>query len=663
MDSPLRQLKPKQGKPRLWIERVWLYAEVSPPREIREIELNPGINVVWAREREPALEEDFSAYGHGVGKTSFCRLLRYCLGEDSFGDPEHENRVRAAFPGGAVVALIHLAGECWSVLRPFGEHRTSHAIQGNQPEILLSGRADQNPYGNFRGRLESELLRNLPAELPGSRTPVRWAHLLGWCTRDQEAHLSAFTAWRGGESVNATAGFRRPAQDPPNLVRAVLGLLEQEETELLNEQNRLQKALEEVKQEIGDLEKEPQYWHHELQRRLKRRLNLDDETPVRSSDLFGVSLTNAIQQRLTSLAEREIVLRKELETIDRDLGPVYEERQSLIGEVDSYNSILDFLGREATEVQSEIDRPRKEREELLSKRGVCQLGWIDFQRCCHILDRLNIPNLRDPQDIQEAKNRLTGLVGNASMIRSKLGACEEKLKRVKDEIAVREDKRREANLKLATSRLEQQSLQEDWSSLIEYDDVVEGKRGSATLEDARTKARDLEGKVRTTNERLSLQKLQRSEAEQRLEKLWTACLRGVIGKNGYGKFSPEDGNRPFRLLSHSGRAIRALEVLLGDWVSLLHSVAGEGNLPGFLLHDCPREADMSPGLYRNFLNALAEWQEILANQGEVPFQYILTTTSPPPERFQRPDTLRLELSPESEDGLLFKTRLGPEIFI
>ena len=432
-------------------------------------------------------------------------------------------------------------------------------------------------------------------------------------------------------------------------------------TELLNEQNRLQKALEEVRQEIGDLEKEPQYWHHELQRRLKRRLNLDDETPVRSSDLFGVSLTTAIQQRLTLLAEREKVLRKELETIDRDLGPVYEERQSLNGEVKNYNSILDFLGREATEVQSEIDRPRKEREELLNKRGVCQLGWIDFQRCRHIQDRLNIPNLRDPRDIQEAKNRLTGLVGNASTLRSKLGASEEKLKRVKAEIAVREDRRRKANLKLATTRLEQASFQEEWSTLLDYDDIVEGKKGNAALEDARNKARELDGKVRKINERLSFQKLQRSEAEQRLEKLWTACLRWVVGKNGYGKFSPEDGNRPFRLLSHSGRAIRALEVLLGDWVSLLHSVAGEGKLPGFLLHDCPREADMSPGLYRNFLNALSEWQEILANQGEVPFQYILTTTSPPPERFQRPDILRLELSPESEDGLLFKTRLGPEM--
>jgi len=46
--------------------------------------------------------------------------------------------------------------------------------------------------------------------------------------------------------------------------------------------------------------------------------------------------------------------------------------------------------------------------------------------------------------------------------------------------------------------------------------------------------------------------------------------------------------------------------------------------------------------------------------GQAPFQYILTTTSSPPKRLQKKPFLRLTLSPQSDNTMLFKKRFGIE---
>ena len=70
---------------------------------------------------------------------------------------------------------------------------------------------------------------------------------------------------------------------------------------------------------------------------------------------------------------------------------------------------------------------------------------------------------------------------------------------------------------------------------------------------------------------------------------------------------------------------------------------------------------MSERLYREFLLMEAEAEQQLGSDGCVPFQYIVTTASPPPERLRSDPFLVLELRPGAEDGLLFKRWLLPEL--
>lgn len=67
------------------------------------------------------------------------------------------------------------------------------------------------------------------------------------------------------------------------------------------------------------------------------------------------------------------------------------------------------------------------------------------------------------------------------------------------------------------------------------------------------------------------------------------------------------------------------------------SIEGDTRLPAFLLHDSPREADLGLALYHSLFHLVHELEEF----GSAPlFQYIVTTTTPPPQEYaQRPGSL------------------------
>lgn len=68
---------------------------------------------------------------------------------------------------------------------------------------------------------------------------------------------------------------------------------------------------------------------------------------------------------------------------------------------------------------------------------------------------------------------------------------------------------------------------------------------------------------------------------------------------------------------------------------------------------------MSTGLYENFLLLIDTLQKEQYPDGQLPFQYIVTTTTPPPSGLQG-DVVRLTLDPSSDEGLLFRRRFMAE---
>lgn len=120
----------------------------------------------------------------------------------------------------------------------------------------------------------------------------------------------------------------------------------------------------------------------------------------------------------------------------------------------------------------------------------------------------------------------------------------------------------------------------------------------------------------------------------------------------WGVFNDDEKHRarPFRLGPPSSTTFGVLETLAGDITCLLDSANADSFHPGFLLHDSPREAEMSEMLF---------WA-LTANacgDQEAPFQYVVTTSTSVPNEVKA--FVRLELHSRSAEGLFFRERIGP----
>lgn len=70
---------------------------------------------------------------------------------------------------------------------------------------------------------------------------------------------------------------------------------------------------------------------------------------------------------------------------------------------------------------------------------------------------------------------------------------------------------------------------------------------------------------------------------------------------------------------------------------------------------------MSELLYREFFLAAAEAADQLGAEGMAPFQFIVTTTSAPPEELGGAPHVVLELAPGADEALLFRRQLAREL--
>ena len=88
---------------------------------------------------------------------------------------------------------------------------------------------------------------------------------------------------------------------------------------------------------------------------------------------------------------------------------------------------------------------------------------------------------------------------------------------------------------------------------------------------------------------------------------------------------------------------------------LFESNAARVHHPGILLHDSPREADLNLRIYQRLLDMADAHAREAAQNGGIPYQYIVTTTSSPSRHLQRKSLTTHTLSGGA--GSLFKRQL------
>jgi hypothetical protein len=101
----------------------------------------------------------------------------------------------------------------------------------------------------------------------------------------------------------------------------------------------------------------------------------------------------------------------------------------------------------------------------------------------------------------------------------------------------------------------------------------------------------------------------------------------------------------------STAALDSLKIVAFDLAALHLAIEEKADLPPFLVHDSPREADLDGQLYAGLFKLVHQWEE----KTRVPcFQYIITTTTAPPPELQGDSHVKLRMSSTPAEERLFR---------
>lgn len=99
--------------------------------------------------------------------------------------------------------------------------------------------------------------------------------------------------------------------------------------------------------------------------------------------------------------------------------------------------------------------------------------------------------------------------------------------------------------------------------------------------------------------------------------------------------------------------MESLKAIAFDVAAMLMAIEGHAQIPAFLMHDSPREADMGISHYHRLFRFMQQLESLGAPP---PFQYIVTTTTEPPPELQTATFVVAQLSGTDElERLLRKT--------
>ena len=649
-----------QAEPLVWVKHLLLLREWKPGEEnvIRHIELHPGLNILWAKPRpqteKPRLGEQ-GVFGHASGKTTFCRLLRHVLGEKHFGSADLQARVRKAFRGGWVVGEVRLNQESWLVCRPFTLGVHPFVIRNAEISQLFEDGLKREQLDIYKAALNEVIMERLPvATFATAPEPIEWPHLIQWLARDQECRFADLTDFRHKSSESESPDM--DVEDRHFLFRAVGGLIDTvEQAEL--ERNKTLVAKKQL------AEKRAPLLRHQATVTFKRlREELADEYAAVEDELFLASVQKAFEDQEVDL-NRAINLLKE----PKALTDARKAATTAAARVENKASEIKELQEavEGLELELQVARGHKPQADLdafwATRNGGSKLCMEPLVRArahnCPLAAGKVIPGDQG-QAAVKVENKAENIETKIIAQKKQLVALEKE----KTPLVVAAEK---AQAILTTA---QTSFNGERDKLIEQRLKVKAViRRAKEAKDDGEEATTLEKSVVELDKQIRQSRTLQAEAREKQKKAlsdfsdtFDRVAKAILGLEVSGSIH-FDGRQVETKMSERGdltsAAIETLKILTFDLAALISSVEGRGFHPRFLIHDGPREADMAADLYQK-LFLLAHELELAFGTGTPAFQYIVTTTEPPPADLQDSKS-RLDpiLDASTKGGRLFKEDL------
>lgn len=608
----------------------------EPGKEVRTVSLRPGLNVVWSPDAEIGSSDPI---GHGGGKTTFCRMLRYCLGEDSFAPTEQRLRIVEIFPEGMVGAEVMIEGVCWAVVRFFGRKQPIVVSGAASLENAFSPEVEKSDLSAFRKKLADEVIGDAGPLMPSSIDPSRrWEAILAWVTRDQECRLRHHFEWRDPDTDSRSPVGGRSKDDVLAIVRASFGALTVSEIEARTREEAQTGELNRLRAELNRFE-----WQL-----ARNGLGLRQAYNVEASGLETQMELDAVKRVAADRARSALDL-PENAAVELDAARAERERAaSSLRELErqqSENDLkIEYAGRELSLVQAESSKASVE----LDRKGnpVCPICKVALDTVlaegCKLAKECDLDELQQRVDATEAQirkldGRLAQMRSQVAPLKAKVATAEQTLRFADQAVS-----RLEAAFVSRSRALREANRQAD--EIERHEAIVrERDETASTIADLET---ELAGTKQSISDLLDSQAAVIRDLSIKFDGVVRELVPGdvagsaTLDRRGLSLKIEYGGNR-------STAAIESWKIVAFDLAALAMTIEGNARLPGLLMHDSPREADLGMSLYERLFKFIQKLEEI----GPAPlFQYIVTTTTEPPKEFRKEPWLKMELkgAPASE---------------
>lgn len=648
-------LKPAQEKanPAVWVEKLGIYKALPIGRdtELRTMTLHRGLNILWAQPGAPrgAGEPRSKVSGHATGKTTFSRFLRYILGDPNFGNDTFRTAFRSNFPQGWAVGEVWVDRRRWLVGRPLGIGPQHFAILGGTiDELIDKPTAPQGGWHEYLDAINAAVFAGRDRELPASGMPLGWDMLLQWLARDQECRYSDLLAWRSPTSQ--AGGIELQESEKESIVRLALGLTSKHEQPMLREFASAARDHKVAVGRRGVLEHQLRTDMDRLSKLLEITLSVDSPLPE-----------ELVTQRIADLEREAASLRGMLDE-DPDAKGLREQLQAaglatqtaLVRWSDAKESA------EALAEEIEIAEGKRTEEERSHKKR----DWKPFRGYC---SQLLTDEVRKQCRFAQIRPSDEALDREIRLIRSEADARKYEKALLDQEVmhlftTLHARRAEETDLRTRLSFVEARhkpSLQraDDLDTVAATASVLKANLVQA-LKSKEENEQDivvLSGTKERLDRTLEVERVRHQSRLREFSDLYRFVVKELLGEeidawiNWSGKSISPYVNYHGKLDS---AALETVRLLAFDVAALADSYIREVSvLPRFLLHDSPREADLSVDIY---LSLFWLMQRLEREAGDPPpFQYVITTTEPPPEDLRKDRWLLHPVLRTTEDSHRF----------
>jgi len=624
-----------RATPRVWVERLAVHRALPVNQDtlLRAMTLHRGMNILWAEPNQitERTKVRVRISGHATGKTIFCRFIRYLLGEERFGNDDFRRAFRDKFNNqGWVFGEVWVDGRRWLVGRPLGTGAHPFAVQG--PGIDSLENTDTLPKGGFHdGYLEAIdtcLFGKLDDKhLPSSGLPLGWDMLLQWIARDQESRFAKLLDWRSTTSDSQSIDLQEAVKE--NIVRIVLGLSTGEE------QNLMRKLATKAKEHKYKDENRKLY-DFLIETEFKRISAFLDEPLDSKAPLPEAHLRSVIEQlQLKASGLRALI----------DEDATIQDLRTKLKSAENESALAEARWQDAKEVaeQCQEDIEIAEGTKTEAERQHKKREWLPFRNHCsvkltdEVLGECRFARQRKPDE--ELDQGLDEIRTKADLLRFDkqradawvmdlfeiLEQCRKTESAINTELEMAVEKYAPALQQAADLDAKVQSLQ------LALDNLTHSLTAQA----------DNEAKISGLNEEkdrlsMALEKSKEQHAKRmgELSEMFRFVTQALLGPDVEARV--EFSGKSIRpQVDFHGRmdsaALETVRLLAFDIACLLDSyIRPTSMLPGILIHDSPREADLSVDIYHEIFRLMHRLEQE-SKASEFPFQYIITTTEPPPE--------------------------------